>query len=194
MVHRTLRYQTPEQVLSIFPDGPIEDVIPPDRWDISLSRLSTRDAVPCIVLAGHNYESGAGLVGHFAMLASDKKSPRTARTSAERFECALEDLADIGDPSATEIWLGGGSPMMLLGRDIVAGDKQVAQQALDRYLARMRVAEKGLLDVEWSEPSHGINVELDCRAGILAIHNYPVGFDMREALSGLLEGLEARDS
>ena len=78
---------------------------------------------------------------------------------------------------------------MFMGEDTVEPDRVLARKIVAEHLAELKVADTAL-HIQWSAADHCIDVEMDCRDGLLITHDYPVDHwspkKMRELLSGLL--------
>jgi hypothetical protein len=190
MIYEVVKYEQAQAVQLMFSQEHGGRDIDTDDWEISDSGLYTSGAAPCIVMAGHNPESGRGLLGHFPSVADHRKAAGSEHTHAEKFESAVEDLIRLGEPRTTEIWLGGGAPFMFEGLDTVTPDREQARRVAADHLSKMDLT-GDLLNIRWSDMGHSIDVELDCQAGILLVHDYLVDRwtpqEMRRALEDLQE-------
>src|SRR5665213_2721644 len=84
----------------------------------------------------------------------------------------IDGLTQLGSLRTTEIWLGGGSPRTENGRDVTILDRIRTEEMVVDYLDGKGAVESRV-NILWSEPGRVIDVELDCRLGSLAVHEYP---------------------
>jgi hypothetical protein len=173
MVAEVIQYKRSDEVKLCFAAAHDGHDIAIDKWERSKRGLYTSGAATCIVLAGYNFETDEGLMGHFSAVAPAHVAQRPPASDDERFDKALEALADLGDPRHTGVWLGGGAPFVFLGEDGVKADRTAAQELVAVQLEAMGAA-AGLLDIRWSAVDHAIDVELDCHNGYMAVHDYPI--------------------
>jgi hypothetical protein len=125
-------------------------------------------------------------LGHFSSIS--EQEPGNFRHGAE-FRQAVDNLAQLGDHSHNNIWLGGGKPLIENGADTVKPDRKLAEHALLGYLDEHGTP-IGQVKVAWSAPQRVIDVELDCRSGQLDVYDYP-----EITFASLLDALrEARSS
>ena len=167
MFRERLRYENRSGIKFLFTEYNIREDIDMGSFRIGDGTLFTSAAFTCIALAAHNSESGRGLVGHFNSIASLGQ-----HSSQEPFRDALSSIASLGKAEHTDIWLGGGSPSISRGEDIVLTDRQLAEGAVTEFAANFRLPENHV-EVEWSDEAHVVDVELDCPSGVLVVHDYP---------------------
>lgn len=132
--------------------------------------LVTVGASTCIVLAAHNEQTGKALLGHFASISSTAQR----YNNAPQFEQAVGSIDDIGDPTSTDVWLGGGASFLERGVDVVETERLFAEERIARYLGENGLA-GDRLTVAWSRPDQVIDVALDAFDGSLSVAGYPRG-------------------
>lgn len=180
MKTEVLRYESSEPVSLIFADSFVGEV-DMGTWEISADRLFSMGVLTCIVLAAHNDETNRGLLGHFSAVAK----PDAGYSDKQIFQTALKEVANLGDPLATSLFLGGGTAHDKTGIDTVEPDRRYAEERVREFCSDFRLP-NDQVSIEWSQPDRAIDVELDCATGILAVHNSPknsmrIAFASKEA-------------
>jgi hypothetical protein len=172
MLAEIIRHHDSESLKPLFSEQHADYNIDIGEFKVSDEALYTIGAGPCIVIAGYNYDSGNGLMGHFSAISSKRKQG-SVPIGPEPFGQAVETLSQLGDPKATEIWLGGGAPFVFLGIDTVKSHRDHARRVVADHLEDMQVASR-LLNFRWTSGANAIDVELNCHDGRLVVHEYPI--------------------
>jgi hypothetical protein len=167
MIYEALRYEGDDQLPQLLDSYKACEEVGLGDWKISSGGLLTRGVSSCIALAAHNGATRKGLLGHFNSITA----PKSRRYSGEKkFHEALSAIDLLGEPASTEVWLGGGRPLLEGSNDIVRQDREFAQQKVREHLNGYEPP-SSQLKVDWSDPERIIDVELDCETGILIVHN-----------------------
>lgn len=131
--------------------------------------LYTLGASACLVLAAHNSRTRQDLLLHMSEIVPETKD--LVFSSHDGFNEAIDQLPELGDPSYTSFWLGGGMPVMEKGKDVVQPNRLFAVKRVRHFLAEYSLPQDRLR-VDWSK-GNCIDVALYCKLGLLVVGDYP---------------------
>lgn len=165
---RKVQYEGAQPIQLLFCD-PARGDIGMGESRVSSDRLLTTGVATCIVVAAHNQETRRGLLGHFVTLSTDE-----AFSDKDSFHAALDDIAHLGNPLMTSVFLGGGTPFISEddGQNVVTEDRRYAEEETRKLCAGFKLPSDQVI-VEWSELGRAIDIELSCVEGVLVVHNSP---------------------
>lgn len=169
MVSEVLKYERHPGVKNLFFNGEVLQDVGIGDYRLGTANLATVAASTCIVMVAHNERMKRGLLGHFSSVTEES---REGHDSLRGFDEALDKLGTLGEPEATSIWLGGGTPHVQEGVDQADQDRTFVYERVRQRAGELGISEDDI-SVAWSGPERIIDVELDCQRGILVAHDYP---------------------
>jgi hypothetical protein len=169
MIKEVLAYDQHPGTKNLFFEGNVAGDIGQGEWRMGNGNLVTSAASTCIILAAHNEQTKRGLLGHFSAVTEESQEGQDSKRSLDE---ALDVIGSLGDPEATSIWLGGGTPHLQAEIDTAEQDRAYVDRKIHEVAASLKIGEDQI-DTAWSEAGHIIDVELDCAKGILVAHDYP---------------------
>ena len=138
-------------------------------WRFGPNRLITMTASLGIVLAAYNEKTKTGLLGSFMAVSGVNPNVESHRSEFNGAFLALNGIAAV---KRIKLWLGGGTPLVIEGVDVVAPDRAYAESCVEEFM-RGNEIDRDNLTISWSKPERSIAAELDPKKGTLMIHDYP---------------------
>lgn len=156
-------------------------VVESGDWKESDELLLTTGVVSCIAVAAFNSITRRGVLGHFSAITPATLDNPLMYSDREVHKGAVRAIQKLGPIAFTRVWLGGGDAYDYNPEMADSGappDEYGTGVLADRASAVDSIRSIGInpsnICERWEENRRGgIDIELDCRAGILTVVNEP---------------------